>query len=111
RQRPRVPCGKPKPDAAGVPAKHGRLTAPEDIAGAPDRLNETRFFGCLEFAAQVPDGHFKYVRVTEEIVSPHPAHDERAGEHLVWVAQEQGEEIVFTHGQRDLPTPPVNGAG
>src|SRR5690242_12728553 len=63
----------------------GRVSCPEGVTRAADRLDQPRSAAQLQFVAQVLDAHVHQVRITQVIETPDLLQDLFAREHLAWM--------------------------
>src|SRR5262245_14029544 len=80
----------------------------ERVPDAANRVNEPWRAFLLRLAAEVSDVDVERVRGRAEVVTPHALEDDRAGQHLTGVAQEELEERELGAREIDRPLPAPN---
>src|SRR5581483_6702649 len=72
------------------------------VTDAPDRVDQARLPACLGLLAQVADVDVQRVRAVADVVAPDAVEDDRAGQNLLRVAQEELEQRELGAGELQL---------
>src|SRR6476660_1854853 len=86
------------------PAVRGSSLLAQRVTDAANRVDEPRFAAGFGLAPQVADVDVERVRREAEVVAPDALEDDRTGEHLARVAQEQLEQRELRSRQLDRAT-------
>src|SRR5215218_9897880 len=97
RRRPRAPPRRRRRGSAWP----GRSPLAERVPDPAHRLDEPRPAAGLGLAAQVADVDVERVRGEAEVVAPDALEDDRAGEHLARVEQEELEQVELRARELD----------